>query len=68
MAISKQQVPSGGWRYTQHSTKTTFVALTFDNLVSAVTDHRKANGMFESDVETEVEKQIEELHPEIVIH
>lgn len=67
MAISRQKVPNGGWKYYEERTKTTFIGLDFMDLTTALQNHRKANGLNHWDSEHDIEVQIEKNHPELSI-
>ena len=67
MAISHQVRPNGGWKYFESRTDTTIITLTWDDLVKAVADHRKSNGIPMGNPEQEVDEQLSKLHPSLVI-
>lgn len=67
MPISHQKVPSDGWKFKEPKTNTTLITINWDMLVKSVTAHRKNNGIDVGDVEGDIEKQISENHPDLVI-
>ncbi len=67
MLISHVKTPSGGWKYREARTRTTIVMLSYDNLVKAVSQHRKNNGLPEGTVEDDIDMQIAVDHPELVL-
>ena len=67
MAISHQLVPPGGWKFYEERTKTTVMAIDWDNLVKSVRNHRRSNGLpDEHDLELEIESQISKENPQLV--
>lgn len=67
MAISHQHTPPNGWRYFEEKTKTTLVAGTRDKLGIHLENHRQSNGIEQGDVQGDIDRQIEELHPHLKI-
>lgn len=66
MRISRQLVPPGGWAYIQGDYK--LQAQTFEALVDLVLNHRQSNGIEIGNVTEEVEEQIAESNPSIIIN
>lgn len=67
MLISHQRVPHKGWKYFQSGTNTNIVAVDWNSLVMAVTNHRRSNGIGVGDVESDIDLQIATNHPELVL-
>lgn len=66
--ISHQKMPEGGWKYKHPKTGINLVGNNWDNLVSLAKKHCKSNGLSDVDIEIEIEKQIAQNHPELVIN
>lgn len=67
MAISRQKVPNGGWKFYEERTRTKLIGIDFNELVRLLQNHRKANGLNHWDSEHDIEVQIEKNHPELSI-
>lgn len=65
--ISHQKVPPMGWRYLEKRTNIELVAISWDRLVAHLKHHRKSNGLPEGEVEKDIEEQLSEKHPELVV-
>lgn len=61
--ISRQVMPSGGWKYQQGSI--TIRGLDWYDLVKSIRGHRRVNGMPEGNIESEIEEQILITHPHL---
>lgn len=64
---STVQVPPGGWRYKQDQTNTTVVGSSWEDLVIAVTNHRRLNGIAKGDVEEDIRGKFRKDYPSFKI-
>lgn len=64
--ISHQLVPPGGWKFMQGDLL--IMGETWNDLVKVVTNHRRSNGINFDNVAEEIEDQIADAHPSIIIN